>query len=312
MRKLTKEEWIKKAKEVHGDKYDYSKVEYVNSRTKVCIICPKHGEFWQKASAHLMGQGCQKCYGNYKMTTEEFIKRARKIHGDKYDYSKVEYTGDNKTKICIICPEHGEFWQVPNSHLSGNGCSVCRYEENKKKLRKSKEDFVKEAKEVHGDKYDYSKVEYTGTNKTKVCIVCPEHGEFWQTPLNHLHGVGCPICKESKLENELAEVLNENKIKFIRRCGQSVLGWLGRQHLDFYLPEHNVAIECQGIQHFRPVNAFGGEKTFYDTVGRDLIKIQKCLNNGVKLLHFSKSNHNTFYKCITDEFELLKEIRKCV
>ena len=309
MRKLTKEEWIKKAKEVHGDKYDYSKVEYVNSRTKVCIICPKHGEFWQEANAHLMGQGCQKCYGNYKMTTEEFIKRARKIHGDKYDYSKVEYTGDNKTKICIICPEHGEFWQVPNSHLSGNGCPVCRYIKAANNNRGTKERFIKKAKEIHGDKYDYSKVKYDKSNKVKVCIICPEHGEFWQTPINHINGAGCPICKESKLENELADVLEKNNIQFVRRCGSSTLDWLGRQHLDFYLPEYRVGIECQGIQHFKPVDIFGGESGFYDTITRDTEKIKKCINNNVKLLHYSKFPYKGFYKVFTSADKLLNEIK---
>ena len=311
MRKLTTKEFKEKAIKIHGNRYDYSKVEYVNNKTKVCIICPEHGEFWQVPGAHLIGQGCKKCYGNEKMTTNLFIEKAKKIHGNKYDYTKTEYFDNNKIKVCIICPEHGEFWQVPNSHLSGNGCPKCRYEENKEKLRKNKEQFVKEAQEIHNNKYDYSKVEYTGTNKTKVCIICPQHGEFWQTPLNHLHGAGCPICKESKLENEIADFLKENKICFIRRCGQSLFKWLERQHLDFYLPEYGVAIECQGVQHFKPVDAFGGEKTFYDTVERDLNKIQKCLDNNVRLLHFSKNKYSTFYKCITSKDKLLKEIKKC-
>lgn len=192
--KLTTKEFIAKAKEIHGDKYDYSKVYYVNLGTKVCIICPKHGEFWQRPDCHLRGnEGCPQCMKNktgrniYK-TTENFIEESHKIHGDKYDYSKVKYRGD-KTKVCIICPEHGEFWQTPNNHLKGKGCPDCY---GNRKLSVDK--FINQAREVHGDKYDYSKVEYKNTD-TKVCIICPEHGEFWQTPYHHIkRKQGCPKC----------------------------------------------------------------------------------------------------------------------
>ena len=111
-------EFIAKAKAVHGDKYDYSKVNYVNSFTKVTIICPKHGEFEQTPNLHLKSQGCPNCYGNKKMTIEEFIKRAKEVHGDKYDYSKVKYV-NALTKVTIICPIHGEFEQTPAKHLLG-------------------------------------------------------------------------------------------------------------------------------------------------------------------------------------------------
>ena len=124
MAKLTTEEFIARAKAVHGDKYDYSKVEYVDSKTKVCIICPEHGEFWQKPKNHLSGYGCPICSGRKKMRTIDFIKRAKQVHGDKYDYSKTEYKG-NTEKISIICPEHGEFWQRSGNHLRGVGCPKC-------------------------------------------------------------------------------------------------------------------------------------------------------------------------------------------
>ena len=117
--------FIERAQKIHGNKYDYSKVNYVKSSEKVCIICPEHGEFWQKPNSHISSkQGCPKCGKTGKLTQEEFIKRARYIHNDKYDYSKVEYV-NSQTKVCIICPEHGEFWQTPNSHLSGIGCKKC-------------------------------------------------------------------------------------------------------------------------------------------------------------------------------------------
>ena len=165
-RKFTTEDFITKAKEVHGDKYDYSKVEYVNANDKVCIICPEHGEFWQSATHHIHNHGCPKCsYKNksekYKYSTEEIIVKARVIHGDKYDYSKSKYNGMHK-KMLIICPEHGEFTQTPANHIGGTGCPKCVGK------RLTTEDFVTKSKLVHGNKYDYSKTEYVNST-AKIC-----------------------------------------------------------------------------------------------------------------------------------------------
>lgn len=126
------------------------------------------------------------------MNTTEFIKKAKLVHDDRYDYSKVEYVNP-KEKVCIICPEHGEFWQKPYNHLNGQGCSKCRYENLSRKYSKGTEQFINEGNKIHSSKYDYSKVNYINWN-TKVCIICPKHGEFWQTPLAHTHGQGCPKC----------------------------------------------------------------------------------------------------------------------
>ena len=202
MSKKTTEEFIHEARKKHGNKYDYSKVNYANNATKICIICPEHGEFWQEANNHLRGQGCPKCglensREKQASTKEEFIKKAREKHGDKYDYSKVEYINAH-TKVCIICPQHGEFWQLPLNHLSGRGCSKCYADKTRKRLTSTIENFIKKAREKHGDKYDYSKVKYVNC-MTKVCIICPEHGEFWQRPNSHLSGHGCPKCKRNQL-----------------------------------------------------------------------------------------------------------------
>lgn len=186
----SQEQFLQDAVKIHGNKYDYSKAEYVDWQTKVVIICPVHGEFTQFPSSHLQGNGCPKC-GNdrtsLRMSNEDFINKAKAVHGDRYDYSKVQYVY-NKTEVCILCPEHGEFWQKPKNHLSGYGCPICS---GRKKMRTS--DFIRKARSIHGEKYDYSKAEYKG-NTEKVCIICPEHGEFWQRASNHLKGVGCPKC----------------------------------------------------------------------------------------------------------------------
>lgn len=131
-----------------------------------------------------------------KLTQEEFIRRARELHGDRYDYSKVEYV-NARTKVCIVCPRHNEFWQTPRDHLSGYGCKTCGLEVISDSKRMTLHCFLDKANEIHNSKYNYSKVEYIGT-ENKVCIICPEHGEFWQTPHRHLSGQGCPLCGRHK------------------------------------------------------------------------------------------------------------------
>ena len=281
--RFTKEEFIKRAKEVHGNKYDYSKIDLINRKNgKICIICPIHGEFWQSPNMHLLGRNCPKCSNHYTMTTSEFIEKARKIHGNKYDYSKVNYI-DTTHKICIICPIHGEFWQKPNNHLNGQGCKECCVEERAKRKRLTIDQFIEKARKIHGNKYDYSKINYVNNN-TEICIICPIHGEFWQKPSKHLLGHNCPICNESKLEEQTRNLLTEKKILFE---SQKKFNWLGRQSLDFYLPQYNIAIECQGKQHFLPNNFFGGKKGLIDTQKRDSEKAELCISNGVKLIYYN-------------------------
>lgn len=195
--------FIEKARKIHGDKYDYTKVNYQGNAKKVIIICPTHGEFLQKPMIHLSNHGCPECgkinsHKSNEQTTEEWIEKAIQVHGNKYDYSKVEYKGWNQ-KVCIICPIHGEFWQDPTSHIAKHqkrGCPECG-----KTLAKTTEQFIQEAKQIHGDKYDYSKTKYVN-NKTKVCIICPEHGEFLQMPHMHLKHNGCPKCNGNKKTTE--------------------------------------------------------------------------------------------------------------
>lgn len=306
-KKMTTEEFIEKARKIHGNKYDYSKVKYTDYHSEVCVICPVHGEFWITPSLHISQKcGCPKCSKYKKLTTEEFIERARKVHGDKYDYSKTEYV-NSSTKVCIICPIHGEFWMTPNAHINAkHNCPKCSHPSYKKE----REDFIREAKEVHGNKYDYSKVEYID-NKTKVCIICPEHGEFWQTPHSHLSGVGCPICSKCRNLNETAlyEFINSHISERVVR--EKHLPWLGMKTLDIYIPKHNIAIEYQGRQHFMPLDFFGGEKSYQETIKRDELKFNLCKTNKVHLFYFSKEKDlpNTYFdKIYTNENELLEKI----
>ena len=313
--RLTTEQFILKARKIHNDKYDYSSVKYVNNYTKVNIICPIHGSFLVKPSNHLCGCGCKECmHEKQKLTKEQFILRARQIHGWKYDYSKVNYI-DSQTKIHIICPEHGEFWQKPNGHLNGQGCPICGTIKIKEKLAFSKDDVLKKFIETNGNKYNYSKFEYNGYD-VKSEIICPEHGSFLQTPRSHMRGVGCPYCANKHLigESKLKELLENNFKKVLYQVKSSTIGfeWLGRQSLDFYVPEINTAIEYQGEQHFIPIKHWGNEKKFNYTRSLDIEKYHKAKNNGVKLLYFKYSKINTGnfpYDVIFDENELLSKLK---
>ena len=425
------ETFIIKAKQIHGNKYDYSKIEYIKSNQKVCIICPEHGEFWQTPNDHLSGYGCRICAienraNKKRLTTNEFIKRAVKIHGDKYDYSKVEYKGmfiavtitcpihgdfsqtpqnhlagkgcfmcglkrnatkrksvfikDNlieeaekihgkkyiytktnlngkrqpftvtcpihgdfqkdyyhfikrkqgcpkcgclsrwdtrdkitkeqfilnankvhnnkysynssnyvnlQTKLNIICPIHGTFLQSPQKHLQGQGCPICKLTIIGEKNSSNTEAFVLKAQKVHEKKYTYEKVCYKN-NLTSVTITCPIHGDFSQTPQNHLAGKGCKYCKISHLELLVKNILDNEHIRYINGYKSQ---WLGLQHLDFYLPDYNIGIECQGEQHFVPVNFSGkgikwAKEQLNKIIERDKAKAIKCKKQNVKLIYF--------------------------
>ena len=210
------ENFINKAKKIHGDKYDYSKVNYVNSKTKVCIICPKHGEFWQEPRHHLSKHGCPMCGKEnsdrkQSLTLNEFIEKSNQIHNGKYSYDKVNYV-NAETKVCIICPKHGEFWQAPHSHLRGQGCPKCGRERNINSIKITNETFIEKATQIHGGKYDYSKCIYKDSN-TKVKIICPIHGEFWQIASSHLNGHGCVKCANIGKLNTISDFikLSNNK-----------------------------------------------------------------------------------------------------
>ena len=289
---INTEKFIKRAMEIHGDSYEYSMVDYKNNSTKVNIICPIHGVFQQRPADHLSGQGCPKCgiaknSENRALSTEEFIKRAREIHGDKYDYSLVDYK-NGREKVNIICPIHGVFEQSPEVHiLQKAGCPKCADKMNGENLRKSQEQFINEARAIHGDKYDYSKVVYDGADK-KVTIICPKHGEFHQKAIVHLMGCGCPKCQNSRLENMVMRMLDKNNISYIF---QKRFSWLKSKHtmpLDFYLPGINVAIECQGLQHFGITKPRKKPLIMdFDAIKRrDGLKYDLCKEHGIRIIYF--------------------------
>ena len=283
-----KKEFVEKAKRIHGDKYDYSKTNYIKSDIKVCVICPIHGEFWITPNAHLNGQGCGVCgieqsHLKQRKTTEQFIKEAKRIHGNKYDYSKTKYATE-KTNVTIICPIHGEFEQTPRKHLIGHGCQKCGVEKSSKNQGFTNESFIEKAKQIHGNKYDYSKVDYKGYDEP-ITIICHVHGEFEQTPDSHLQGSGCQRCSNrlSKNENEIYEFIiniigKENVIK----SETSILS--KHKEIDIFIPSLKLGIEYNGCRWHS--EQFGKGKFYH------LNKTNECAKQGISLIHIFEDEYN--------------------
>jgi len=272
--------FLDKAKLKHDNKFDYSLVEYVNSKTNIKIICPIHGEFEQTPESHLKNHGCSKCFYDTlsidrKKPTDNFINQSTLIYGGKYDYSLVDYV-NNRTKVKIICPIHGEFEQTPYSHLNNKyGCSKCSVDINKSKKSMDVDEFINESNLIHNNKYDYSLVEYVNA-KTNVTLRCSVHGEFDLIPDNHLRKkYGCPKCSKtgvSGAEKELVKFIKSLKIKLIEG-DRKVLNNL---ELDVYIPSKNIAFEFDGL--------YWHSEKFKDK-NYHLNKTELCENKDIKLIH---------------------------
>lgn len=314
-KKLTKEEFIKKSKEVHGDKYDYSKVEYKNIMSKVKIICSTHGIFEQSLNNHInQKNGCPKCAGVSLSNKEEFIEKSIKIFGNKNDYSEVEYEG-NKVKVKIKCIKHDiSFNQKPNVHLSGReGCPKCIGKVT------NVSDFIIKGNKVHKNFYNYEQVKYEYiTDLLK--IICPIHGLFEQRGSNHLHGQGCPKCGQNNLSEYKLVSFIKNSLPNINLIEQAKPDWLkgktNRQSLDIFLSDFNIAIEYQGVQHFKPINFFGGQKAFEYLQRLDERKRELCKENNIILFYFTYKINDipTDYpdKVYSKESDLINKIKELI
>lgn len=210
---MDKEEFVQKAKLVHGDKYIYSLVDYKKGNIKVKIICREHGVFEQTPNGHLNGHGCKECNPKRALTTKEFIIKAKEIHGDKYNYSLIEYVNYN-TPVKISCNEHGVFEIIAGRLLNKNvkhSCPECKKiaELNYKHIptnKKTTEQFIEEARKVHGNRYEYALVKYERMD-IPVIIGCPIHGKFEQRPDSHLRGARCPICANFRRKDKMRKFL---------------------------------------------------------------------------------------------------------
>jgi len=316
-KKMSLCDFINRSVVAHNNEYDYSLVDFVNTSTKVKIICKKHGLFEQTPVCHYKGNGCPQCYLIRKrdfhnhpekhsidckcvkctktLSLQDFLLKCKKVHGDTYDYSKVAYTQYHK-KVCVICTCHGEFWITPSNHLNGNGCKKCAIKHNKQNQPKSNLEFISDAKSVHGCLYDYSKVNYIN-NIEKIIIVCKKHGVFEQIPTNHLAGNGCPKCKESHGERKIRKFLDDNFISYIRQktFDKCVNPKTNRKlKFDFYLPDHNMCIEFDGEQHFNCGFKMNGKFVITDDYVRsikyrDELKNVYCFNNNINLIRIKNN-----------------------
>lgn len=277
-------DFVRKAQGVHGNKYDYSLVDYRGAHTKVQILCPQHGSFWQSPAHHLNGTGCPAEKGHRiseakRFSSERFIHEAKEIHGDRYDYSTVQYVRSAE-RVGILCRTHGLFLQIANDHLAGSQCPKCSYDARGDGHRLTQEEFLNRAFDVHGSTYDYADVDYQGAHE-KVPIRCRTHGVFWQTPHNHLQdGNGCPSCVSpcSKGHQEVDE--------FIRALlvGEGVVtntrSVIPPYELDTFIPQRKLAIEYNGV-FWHSVDQKGGKFKHRD-------KFVRCKDQGIQLLQIDE------------------------
>ena len=291
-RTKTRDQFIKDAKSIHGDKYKYLASNYKNMSTKVDIECNLHGIFQQTPDGHLSGNGCKIC-GRISMaskqtkTRDQFIKDAKSIHGNKYNYDNVDYK-DDRTKIAIKCKDHGIFQQTPGGHLSGKGCNDCGQLRRTLTQTKTREQFIKDAKSIHGNKYNYNSVIYKN-NMTKVTIWCTIHNYYFkQKPGNHLNKNGCPLCIH-KTEAILYEFLKQlyplqREVTF-DWCINPVTN--KNYRFDFYIALLNLLIELDGPQHTRQVHNWSSPE---QTQKSDRFKIIQALKNGRSLIRISQED----------------------
>ena len=294
---ISKNEFIKKARLVHGDKYDYSKANYINSHTKIDIFCKVCGSyFFQTPYSHLQGSGCPHCSNSIRaakktMSQERFIELANIKHNGKFTYDKVNYIKSN-IKVCVTCPVHGDFMVTPNSHLSGYGCPMCSELRRGKSRVRPYQEFINISNIVHNNKYDYSLVtnnNYIDT-KHKVPIICPQHGVFYQTPKSHKNGSGCPHCPKttvSKGEDRVREQLDKIGIDYIPQYkipNEDLFCKNKELYVDFYIPSKNMFIEYNGEQHYNVTGYFGGEQKLKDTQARDMALRHYCKEHKIKLI----------------------------
>jgi len=284
-------EFIKRARKVHGDKYTYDKVEMKGIINRVVITCPKHGDFKQEGRNHLKGQICLKCSRETRnIGHEAFLKRARKVHGDRYQYP-VKYRYNNQP-IMITCAIHGDFLQAPANHMYGANCPKCQNESR----RLPQATFIKNCKKIHGNRYGYDKVIYKGSFK-EIIIICKIHGEFKQRALSHVQGHGCSKCNNSKGEDKISEYLDKKDIEYVRE--HKIYPFKFRY--DFFLPKLNILIEYDGRQHFEPVNEWGGVDHFVETHRRDKEKTMLAKEENIRLVRIPYFKFKSINKILHKE-----------
>lgn len=281
-RKITNEIFVKELAAQHPCLI--SLTEYKGDKTPILVRCKKHNyEFTAKPNTLKHGSGCKYC-GQEKSAEKrrksinQVIEDFNQIHSNKYEYPHLEneYT-NNKSEITILYPNHGEFKQKAIKHLQGEGCKLCSHQS----FPHTNETYIKRANEIHNNRYKYTKTKYVN-RFTDIIITCPIHGDFQQNPKDHLSGCGCQKCRESTLEKTIRGVLEANSVHYIYEYKSHTLS---NKSVDFFLKKYNVAIECQGEQHFIPIDYFGGENKFTQYIERDISKYKELLSNNDKVIY---------------------------
>lgn len=295
--KHTTEEFVALATVVHNSKFDYRHTVYINSRTKVAILCPEHGEFYQSPANHLHGRGCRKCRSFAKSskprTTSQFIAEAQVVHGAYYKYYNTMYK-NAATKITITCPKHGDFDQNPGNHLRGSGCSKCGKKKMAARQRDSMESFIEKAREVHGERYQY--LHPYNTARTPTTITCPDHGGFEQLPTNHLKGSGCPSCNGGVFSPSRPTILYYLSIN----DGTAYkIGITAKTVAARFTPADNLKIEVVKTWHF------DNGRTAYETEQMFIKRFSDYRYQGDNLL--GSGNTELF---TTDVYEQLEQVVK--
>jgi very-short-patch-repair endonuclease len=285
--------FISKAEKIHGNRYNYSAVSYVNAKTKITIICREHGEFYQTPSNHLSNFNCQKCSNNFKSDTLSFINKASTIHDNIYDYSKVNYINAN-TPVIIVCKEHGDFNQIPDFHINRKcGCPKCCIS-----YKKNTQEFIEKANKIHNNKYNYSKVHYVN-NRNQIIIICKTHGEFTQKPFVHLSKHGCPSCI-NKTEFKFFEKIKE-LYPSIKR--QYKVEWCKNKlylPYDFVIEDLNIIIELDGGQHFKQISNWTSPEV---QIENDKYKTNCANINGFSVIRLLQNDVSK------DNFDWIEEIK---
>ena len=319
---MSTEELIEKAKKSHTSKFDsldYSKTKMVSYGEKVTVTCTVHGDFEISPEKLIKGHGCPKCRylksaDSKRTDSDKVIEKLRYLHPE-YDYSKSWGTCKGMSGwLTVTCHkkdkdgvEHGDFYMKPSNEVNPylySGCPKCARENATEAKTMSSKTFFAKCTFVHNGFYDYSQTEYKGSDEF-IEPICPLHGKFRQIARNHAFGQGCPVCSQSKLENEMYSFLSDNSVKFEREYSPS---WLNSQRLDFYLPEYNVAIECQGKQHF--LEDAGWKESLETLQLRDERKASLCNENGVRLYYYSNLGIDYPYKVYEDKDAMLSDIKK--
>ena len=303
MNKSSIEKFILESNIIHDFKYDYSQVIYKNSQTKVEIICPIHGSFFQIPNNHkIQKRGCKKCGSvkggnNHRFTIEKFIELANKTHNDYYNYSFTKYIR-NHSKIEIICPIHGSFWQEASSHLNGCGCPKCSKIKIGNDRRKSNEQFINHANKIHKHKYDYSIFRYLGAHEHGE-IICKKHGTFSQNPTNHLQGKGCPKCSCN------VSIPEKNFMDYIILSENNRHKYIKPYKVDGYDPLTNTIYEFLGNYWHGNPKLYDADKihpktkiTFGKMYKNTMTRLKKIKSLGYNIKYIWENDWNNFKRGI--------------